>query len=136
MTQWHWQSGRTSTGGINTHKRHGDKKLSQKGGTPVHTRLGEQNETVVQKGRGRTKKIKTRIVQTVQVLDKKTGKVVQASLKTVVRNDANRQFARQNIVTKGALIRVSDSKGERIAKVTNRPGQTGAVHAEFVEEKH
>lgn len=136
MTQWHWESSRTPAGGINTHKRHGDKKLSQKGGNPTHTRLGAANETIVQKGRGQTQKIKTRVVQSIHVLDQKSKKVVNAALKTVVRNDANRQFARQNILTKGAIVRVSDGKTERLAQITNRPGQTGGVHAKFVEEKN
>ena len=134
MTQWHWQSGRTRTGGINTHKRHGDKKLSQKGGNPTHTRLGEKNEVITQKGRGTKTKSKTRFAFKALVLDPKTRKTVQATIKTVVTNNANRQFARQNIITKGAILRVMDNKNERLVKVTNRPGQSGSIHAEFVEE--
>ena len=54
---------------------------------------------------------------------------------SVHQNDANRLFTRRNIITKGALIRVKLDGSERIAKVSSRPGQDGAVNAILVEEK-
>ena len=41
----------------------------------------------------------------------------------------NRNFARQNIITKGTIINTDMGK----AVVTNRPGRDGAVTAKLVE---
>ncbi|WP_455464451.1 30S ribosomal protein S8e [Candidatus Hodarchaeum mangrovi] len=54
------------------------------------------------------------------------GKVTtKLEIEDVEDNQANRDFARRKIVTKGAIIRTS--KGN--ARVTSRPGQNGTVEA-------
>ncbi len=47
----------------------------------------------------------------------------------VMESKDNRNFARQNIITKGALINTDAGK----AIVTNRPGREGNVNAKLVE---
>lgn len=48
---------------------------------------------------------------------------------SVVDNPANRNFARANIITKGAILRVRKDDKEMLAKVTSRPGQDGVINA-------
>jgi small subunit ribosomal protein S8e len=56
--------------------------------------------------------------------------VVAATIENVVRNDANPNYVRRNIVTRGAVIETSEGE----ARVTSRPGQDGQVNAVLVDE--
>jgi small subunit ribosomal protein S8e len=47
----------------------------------------------------------------------------------VIESKDNRNFARQNIITKGTIINTEAGK----AVVTNRPGREGSVNAKLVE---
>ena len=64
------------------------------------------------------------------ILDKK-GKSKKAKIKNVLETKANRFLARQNILVKGAIIDTDLGK----AKITNRPGQEGAINAILLEEQ-
>jgi len=61
----------------------------------------------------------------VNVLDKKTNKTQKAEIKNVLETPANRFFARQQIMNKGAIIETTLGK----AKITNRPSQEGMTNA-------
>jgi len=58
-------------------------------------------------------------------------KCKKTKIKNVLETPSNRFLARQNIVTKGAIIETELGK----ARVTNRPGQEGSIQAVLVEEK-
>lgn len=58
---------------------------------------------------------------------------MKAELITVKVNHANRQFTRENILTKGALIKVKIGTDEKFAIVTSRPGQNGTVQGILTE---
>ncbi len=60
--------------------------------------------------------------------DPKARKYVQAKIKTITENPANRNFVRRNIITKGCVIETDLGK----AKVTSRPGQHGIVNAVLI----
>jgi small subunit ribosomal protein S8e len=53
------------------------------------------------------------------------------ALKTEKENPANRNFARMNILTKGAIV---DTEVGSI-RITSRPGQHGLVNAVLLEKK-
>ncbi len=129
MTQWHAEPARKSSGGINYHKNHRDKRLSSKGNNATLTRVDAEKELVHYSGRGNTQKTKSRKTPTAVVLDPKTGKSKTLAIETVVNNPANRQFARQNVLTKGAIVRVIDGSAKKTARITSRPGQNGNVQA-------
>ena len=59
------------------------------------------------------------------------GKSKKVKILSVLKNTADPQFVRRNIVTKGALIQTE--LGE--ARVTSRPGQAGTVNAVLVKKK-
>ncbi|MFI5412752.1 MAG: hypothetical protein ACHQX1_02580, partial [Candidatus Micrarchaeales archaeon] len=50
-------------------------------------------------------------------------------IKGVTESKDNRNFARQNIITKGTIITTELGK----AIVTNRPGREGSVNAKLIE---
>ncbi|MBI4214602.1 30S ribosomal protein S8e [archaeon] len=107
-----------------------DKRKFESGSMPTLTKIGTAKLQKV-KSRGRTLKLKLRTVEKANVLDQKTGKWVQAKIVTEKQNPANREFARQNILTKGAVIETDAG----LARVTSRPGQHGVVNAVLIETK-
>ena len=50
-------------------------------------------------------------------------------IKGVLESRDNRNFARQNIITKGTIINTDEGKAE----VINRPGRDGSVNARLIE---
>jgi len=62
------------------------------------------------------------------VRDKK-GKTKKVKIKNVVETHANRFWARENRLIKGAIIDTDLGK----ARITNRPGQEGTVNAILIE---
>ncbi len=124
MTQWHRKSKRKPTGGISLSNKKRDKRKSEKGGNPANTTIGEQKLKKI-KGRGKTFKRKLYSTKTGLLADK--GKQTKVEILSVVENKANRQYARRNIITKGAVLKVKLGDKEIEAKVTNRPGQTGTI---------
>jgi hypothetical protein len=52
----------------------------------------------------------------------------------VHENAANRLYVRRNIITKGTLLEVEKNGSKMFARVTNRPGQAGAVSAILAEK--
>lgn len=95
---------------------------------PRNTKLGETKQKKI-KGRGG--KIKTTLLSAdiANIIDKKTGKTKKVKIKTVLETPSNRFWARQNILTKGAVINTEAGK----AKITNRPSQEGNVQAVLIE---
>jgi small subunit ribosomal protein S8e len=132
MVEWHGKSKRMKTGGKRNTLLRCTKKLASKGGTIAKTVTDstvEKEEREVSNGLGRTKKVRATALKYANVTDgKKTTKLEVISVKL---NDANRLFARSNISTKGAIIRVKTADGEKTARVTSRPGQNGIVNAKF-----
>lgn len=60
----------------------------------------------------------------------KNGKSKTVKIKTVVETNANRFWARQNRLVKGAIIETEAGK----ARITNRPGQEGSINAVLLKE--
>ena len=58
------------------------------------------------------------------------GKAKKAKIKNVSATPSNKYLARQNVLTKGAIIETDLGK----ARITNRPGQEGNVQAVLLDE--
>ncbi len=141
MVEWHMKSDRKFTGGRRRTSRRSTKKLAWRGGSFAETKLssaGSKEENVSVKGRGNSSKVQSRYVINANVFDPSTKKYSKAKISTIVQNNANRQYARRNIITKGAVIEV-ELNGLKHAKVTSRPGQQGTINAvviDSIETKH
>lgn len=104
-----------------------DKRRSEKGGYFAASRA--EGEQVVKKIRirGGGQKNSLRNAAFANVLTKQGYK--KAKITGVVESGDNRNFARQGIITKGAIINTELGK----ARVTSRPGQEGSINAMLVE---
>lgn len=98
------------------------KKHFECGSTAVLTKVGETKAKIVRNRGGNSKTMLLR-TDVMNVTDKK-GKAVKAKIKNVVENEANRNYIRANILTRGTVVETDKGK----AKVTNRPGQEGTVN--------
>ena len=107
-----------------------DKRKFELGSEPADTKIGATQRVRIS-ARGRVSKHLLRAAEKANVLDQKTGKWTQAKIITEKQNPANREFARQNILTLGAVIETEAG----LARVTSRPGQHGVVNAVLVEAK-
>jgi small subunit ribosomal protein S8e len=104
------------------------KRKHQLGRSPTETRVGDMNLKTVD-ARGGDTKVRAMSVDVASVAT--DDGVVSSTIETVVENDANPNYVRRNIITKGAIIETDAGR----ARVTSRPGQTGQVNAVLVNEE-
>jgi small subunit ribosomal protein S8e len=114
------RSDRRRTGGRLKHAS--KKKRHELGREPAETTVGEPKLQVID-ARGSEDKLRALSTNVAQLAD--GGETTEVEIEDVVENPANVNYARRNIITKGAIIRT----GEGEARVTSRPGQTGQVSA-------
>ena len=129
------KSKRKPTGGRLRTSRRCDKKLSWKGGSFAATKLNpatNKQEVSRESGIGNTFKLRLKEAKFANVLDPKTQKTQKLEIVNVSENLANREYARRNILTKGALIEVKKDSETLKAKITSRPGQSGVLNAVLV----
>ncbi|WP_121740921.1 30S ribosomal protein S8e [Natronorubrum halophilum] len=117
-------STRKRTGGRlkNVRKRRKD----ELGRLPTETQVGEPRFRTVD---ARGNETKTRALSTNVVSVNKGDETISADIEDVIENDANPNYVRRNIITKGAIIETSEGQ----ARVMSRPGQTGQVNAVLLE---
>ncbi|WP_144922674.1 30S ribosomal protein S8e [Halorubrum salsamenti] len=118
------RSTRKRTGGRLKHAS--NKKRHQLGREPAETTVGETRVQYID-SRGTEKKVRALSTNVAQVAA--DGEVSEAEIENVVDNPSNVNYARRNIITKGALIETSAGR----ARVTSRPGQTGQVNAVLLD---
>src|SRR3989344_5666028 len=80
------------------------KRLFELGNLPRLTKLGERKLRLIKSKFGKTKKVLLQ-ADTANVYDPKTKKYTKSKIITIVKNSANRHFARRNILTKGAVVK-------------------------------
>jgi len=119
--------------GPSTRKRTGgrrrpasDKKKHQLGSEPTETQVGDTRLKTID-ARGNTTKVRAITTETASVAV--GDEVVGATIENVAENPSNPNYARRNIITKGAIIETSEGR----ARVTSRPGQDGQVNAVSLE---
>ncbi|MGQ4557432.1 30S ribosomal protein S8e [Halobellus sp. GM3] len=119
------RSKRKRTGG--RLRRSHDKKRHQLGREPAETTVGEPRFQIID-SRGNNRKVRALSTDIAQVAV--DGDVTEGTIENVVENPANVNYARRNIITKGAVIETSEGR----ARVTSRPGQSGQVNAVLLDE--
>jgi small subunit ribosomal protein S8e len=120
----HARSTRTRTGG--RRRRSSDRKKHQLGSEPTETTVGERRLKTVE-ARGGTEKVRAMQTDTATVAT--DDGTVAATIESVAENPANPNYARRNILTRGAVIETDAGR----ARVTSRPGQDGQVNAVLIE---
>jgi len=120
----HGRSTRGRTGGRRRPKR--KRRKHELGNQPTESEVGAPRLKAVD-ARGTTEKVRALSTNVASVADGE--ETVPADIEDVVENDANPNYVRRNIVTKGAVIETDAGR----ARVVSRPGQDGQVNAVLLE---
>jgi small subunit ribosomal protein S8e len=126
---YQWRDHKKRTGG----KKNWYYKVKRKyayGSPFVPAILGEKHEVKHVRARGGNLKLRVRETSFAIVANPKTGEAKKVKVKAVLETPANREYARRNIIVKGAIIETELGK----ARVTSRPGQDGIINAVLIEE--
>lgn len=126
MENYHGASGSSIKGTGGKRGRASDKKLRYIGGVFTATKVGAKDIRRLKSGRGNASKVKLKAAHFANVLTKEGMKKV--AIRTVLETPDNRHHARQNIITKGAIL---DTEAGKV-KVTNRVGQDGVVNGKLL----
>jgi small subunit ribosomal protein S8e len=118
------RSPRKRTGGRRRRSR--NKRKYELGEESTETQVGETKLKTVTT-RGNTHKVRAIQADTASIAT--DGEVVAATIENVKENPSNPNYARRNIITKGAILETT----EGTARVTSRPGQDGQVNAVLVD---
>lgn len=124
--QFHGRSDRKGSGSGKIRGKGRDKRKSEMGSYFTATKAGKENVVSKARGRGSTVKNKLKYAAFANILTKSGYK--KAKITGVVESPDNRNFARLGIITKGTIVNTELGK----AKVTNRPGQDGAINAQLI----
>ena len=128
MAIWQGRSLKKPSGGRIVLAR--KKRKRELGREPANTRVAEEREKrKIIRTYGGNRKV--RLVEALYANVFEGGKGRKVKILNVVENPANRQYARRNIITKGAIIETEIGK----AVVTSRPGQDGVVNAVLLKEE-
>lgn len=130
MAKWHGISRRKPTGGrLKRPNRYRGKRRTEVASEEQLAYVGEVDARKNYRKRAGSQTVRTLSVNQVNV-NSQDGKTVRAIVKNVVGNDADPNYVRRNIVTKGAILETD--KG--LVRVTSRPGMHGVVSGVLVEE--
>ena len=99
------------------------KRKSVLGRDPAETRVDEKRLRKI-RTRGGNEKLRLAAANKINLTDVKSGKSQITDILGVIENDANPNYVRRNIITKGAVVETPEGN----AKVTSRPGQDGVVN--------
>ena len=115
------KSTRSPSGARNVANR--GKRKSELGRDPAETRIDEKRLRKI-RTRGGNEKLRLAASNKINLTDVKSGKTQVTDILGVIENDANPNYVRRNIITKGAVVETPEGN----AKVTSRPGQDGVVN--------
>ena len=128
MAKWHGISRRKSPGGRLKHAR--GKRRTEISSENQFAYLGEEDQRKNYRKTAGSQTVRLLAVHAINVNDSKEGKTVRATINTVLENDADPNYVRRNIVTKGAIV---DTDIGRV-RVTSRPGMHGVVSGVLLED--
>ena len=120
MAQWHGISRRKSTGGRRVAAR--GKRSTEISSEKQFALIGEPRRKIYRKTGGNT--LVRVLSENRCIVNGKDGKSTVATITNVIKNDANPNYTRRNILTKGAVV--DTNKGQ--VKITSRPGHDGVLN--------
>ena len=118
-------SGRKISGG--RYKREKKKKKYSLGRQERIVKIGEVKRKTL-RTRGGNEKVVLLKSNEINLIGK-NKKSKKTKILNVIETPSNRFLARQNILTKGAIVETSEGK----ARITNRPSQEGSVQGILIE---
>lgn len=124
MAIWHRSSLTKKTGGRT--RRYRKSRKHEQGSQFTASEVGEK-KIEKKRSRGGNQKVRAKRTETVNLA--MDGEVKEVEIDSVEDNEANPNYVRRSLLTKGAVIQTSEGKAE----ITSRPGQEGTVNAKLVE---
>lgn len=130
MVQYHKPSKTKSSGSGGLKRKARDKRLANFGGFFARPHLSQQADKEERKSftvRGGKRKVAAVKIAFANIIIE--GKAKKVKIKNVLENPADRHFARENLITRGAIVDTEAGK----ARITSRPGQDGIANAVLVK---
>ena len=131
MAKWHGSSRRKPSGGrVKRPNRYRGKRRTEVSSEAQYAYIGEKDDRKMYRKNAGSQTARLLSANTVNVNIPKEGKTVKATINSVIANDADPNFIRRNIVTKGSIVDTSMGK----VKITSRPGMHGVVSGILLED--
>ena len=123
MAKWHGISRRKPSGGrLKRPNRYRGKRKTEISSEEQLAFVGDTDSRKNYRKRAGSQTVRSLSVNSVNI-STKDGKTVRATVKSVVENDADPNYVRRNIITKGAVLETDAG----MIRVTSRPGMHGVV---------
>ena len=131
MAKWHGISRRKPSGGrLKRPNRYRGKRRTEVSSEAQYAYIGEKDDRKMYRKNAGSQTTRLLSANTVNVNIPKEGTTVKATINSVIANDADPNFIRRNIVTKGSIVDTSMGK----VKITSRPGMHGVVSGILLED--
>ena len=131
MAKWHGISRRKPSGGrLKRPNRYRGKRRTEVSSEAQYAYIGEKDDRKVYRKNAGSQTTRLLSANTVNVNIPKEGKTVKATINSVLATDADPNFIRRNIVTKGSVVDTSMGK----VKITSRPGMHGVASGILLED--
>ena len=131
MAKWHGISRRKPSGGrLKRPSRYRGKRKTEISSENQFAFVGLSDARKLYRKTAGSQTVRVLSVKNINVNKPKEGKTVRAKITNVVRNDADTNYVRRNIVTKGAIVETDIGQ----VRVTSRPGMHGVVSGILLEE--
>jgi small subunit ribosomal protein S8e len=124
--QWQGESVRKVTGGRRRPAQM--KRRAEIGLAPADTHIGEDRRTII-RTYGGNDKVRALRAGYANVTNLTNGETKKVKIEKVEKNDANPNYVRRNLLTKGAVIKTEIGH----ARIMSRPGQDGVINAVLLE---
>ena len=131
MAKWHGISRRKPSGGrLKRPSRYRGKRKTEISSENQFAFVGEKDARKLYRKTAGSQTVRVLSIKNINVNKPKEGKTVRAQITNVIRNDADTNYVRRNIVTKGAIVETNVGQ----VRVTSRPGMHGVVSGILLEE--
>ena len=131
MAKWHGISRRKPSGGrLKRPSRYRGKRKTEISSENQFAFVGDKDARKLYRKTAGSQTVRVLSIKNINVNKPKEGKTVRAKITNVVRNDADTNYVRRNIVTKGAIVETDIGQ----VRVTSRPGMHGVVSGILLEE--
>jgi len=131
MAKWHGISRRKPSGGrLKRPNRYRGKRRTEVSSEAQYAYIGEKDDRKMYRKNAGSQTTRLLLANTVNVNIPKEGMTVKATINSVIANDADPNFIRRNIVTKGSIVDTSMGK----VKITSRPGMHGVASGILLED--
>jgi len=131
MAKWHGISRRKPSGGrLKRPNRYRGKRRTEVSSEAQYAYIGEKDDRKMYRKNAGSQTTRLLSANTVNVNIPNEGTTVKATINSVIANDADPNFIRRNIVTKGSIVDTSMGK----VKITSRPGMHGVTSGILLED--